>query len=79
MAMFPEVQIRAQAELNSVIGQDRLPTFDDRGQLPYVEAVCKEVMRYHAVVPNGKLFPHNCATVSNATPILFRASSLHSA
>ncbi|KAE9398917.1 cytochrome P450 [Gymnopus androsaceus JB14] len=36
MAMFPEVQIRAQAELNS--------------------AVCKEVMRYHAVVPNG--LPH---------------------
>ncbi|KAE9398795.1 cytochrome P450 [Gymnopus androsaceus JB14] len=56
MAMFPEVQNRAQAELNSVVGQDRLPSFEDRDRLPYVEAVCKEVMRYHAVAPNG--VPH---------------------
>jgi len=56
MAMFPEVQKRAQAELNSVVGQDRLPSFEDRDRLPYVEAVCKEVMRYHAVAPNG--VPH---------------------
>ncbi|KAE9399136.1 cytochrome P450 [Gymnopus androsaceus JB14] len=56
MAMFPEAQKRAQAELNSVTGQDRLPSFEDRDRLPYVEAVCKEVMRYHAVVPNG--LPH---------------------
>ncbi|KAJ3850502.1 cytochrome P450 [Lentinula lateritia] len=56
MAMFPEVQRKAQAELESVIGKDRLPSFEDRDRLTYVEAVCKEVMRYHAVVPNG--LPH---------------------
>jgi len=56
MAMFPEVQKRAQAELSSVIGQDRLPSFEDRDRLPYLDAICKEVMRYHAVVPNG--LPH---------------------
>ncbi|GAV99374.1 cytochrome p450 [Lentinula edodes] len=56
MAMFPEVQRKAQNELESVIGKDRLPSFEDRDRLTYVEAVCKEVMRYHAVVPNG--LPH---------------------
>ncbi|KAJ3859266.1 cytochrome P450 [Lentinula novae-zelandiae] len=56
MAMFPEIQKKAQAELESVIGKDRLPSFEDRDRLTYVEAVCKEVMRYHAVVPNG--LPH---------------------
>lgn len=53
MAMFPEVQQRAQTELDSVIGRDRLPSFEDRDKLPYVESVCKEVMRYHSAVPNG--------------------------
>lgn len=56
MAMFPEIQRKAQAELESVIGKDRLPSFEDRDRLTYVEAVCKEVMRYHAVVPNGEYF-----------------------
>ncbi|KIK55470.1 hypothetical protein GYMLUDRAFT_1018177 [Collybiopsis luxurians FD-317 M1] len=62
MAMFPAVQSRARAEISLVVGQDRLPSFEDRDRLPYVEAVCKEVMRYHAVVPNG--LPH-CTTSDN--------------
>ena len=56
MAMFPAVQKRAREEILSVVGRDRLPSFEDRDRLPYVEAVCKEVMRYHAVVPNGERF-----------------------
>ncbi|KAF9062871.1 cytochrome P450 [Rhodocollybia butyracea] len=60
MAMFPDVQRRAQAELDAVIGHDRLPTFEDRPQLPYIEAMYKELLRYHAVVPNG--LPHCTAS-----------------
>ncbi|KAF5366070.1 hypothetical protein D9757_012379 [Collybiopsis confluens] len=60
MAMFPDAQKRAQEEIISVIGRERLPGFKDRDRLRYVEAVCKEVMRYHSVVPNG--LPHCAAS-----------------
>ncbi|KAF8498600.1 cytochrome P450 [Russula emetica] len=50
------VQRRAQAELDVVVGRDRLPTFDDRPRLPYIEALCKELMRWQMVTPIG--LPH---------------------
>src|SRR6266403_4336806 len=53
LVLFPQVQRRAQAELDAVIGRDRLPTFDDRPRLPYVEALCKELMRWNMVTPIG--------------------------
>ena len=53
MALFPEVQQRAQAELDSVIGRDRLPTLRDRANLPYVSALLLEVYRWKPVVPLG--------------------------
>ncbi|KAI0334559.1 cytochrome P450 [Cubamyces sp. BRFM 1775] len=53
LAMHPEVQRKAQAELDSVIGPDRLPEFSDRDALPYVRAIVKEVVRWHAVAPVG--------------------------
>lgn len=42
----PDVQQRVQDEINSVIDQERLPAFDDRKDLPYLEAVMKECSRY---------------------------------
>jgi cytochrome P450 len=41
----PEVQKKAQEEIDSVIGSDRLPDFSDQGSLPYVNVVLKEVLR----------------------------------
>jgi hypothetical protein len=55
LVLFPQVQRRAQAELDAVIGRDRLPTFDDRPRLPYIEAVCKELMRWQMVTPMGAI------------------------
>lgn len=49
MILFPSVQERAQEELDRVVGRDRLPTFDDRAQLPYVSNVVKESLRWKAV------------------------------
>lgn len=46
MIMFPDVQKKAQAELDSVIGTSRLPTMEDRSKLPYIDACMKEVLRY---------------------------------
>lgn len=55
LALFPEVQRRAQAELDRVVGRDQLPTFDDRPRLPYIEALCKELMRWNMVTPIGTI------------------------
>ncbi|KAG0700269.1 cytochrome P450 [Suillus ampliporus] len=56
MMLYPDVQKRAQAEIEAVIGTDRLPTFEDRTSLPYVEAVLRETLRWHPVFPLG--LPH---------------------
>ena len=46
MLKNPEAQRRAQAEIDRVVGGDRLPTFEDAENLPYVNAVCEEALRY---------------------------------
>jgi cytochrome P450 len=56
MIAFPEVQRRAQAELDTIVGRDRLPTFADAPRLPYVCAVIKEVLRWRPALPLG--LPH---------------------
>ncbi|KAF4473096.1 O-methylsterigmatocystin oxidoreductase [Fusarium albosuccineum] len=56
MTIFPDVQKKAQEEIDRVIGHDRLPTSSDRPSLPYIEATVKEVLRWHPVAPMG--LPH---------------------
>ena len=55
LVSFPRVQRQAQAELDVVIGRDRLPTFDDRPRLPYIEALCRELLRWQMVAPMGTI------------------------
>ncbi len=58
MLKYPEVQRRAQEEVDSVVGKDRLPTFEDREHLPYVRAVCTEILRYvgnHYIIISGMM------------------------
>ncbi|OJZ88736.1 hypothetical protein ASPFODRAFT_713607, partial [Aspergillus luchuensis CBS 106.47] len=56
MVMFPDVQRKAQEEIDMVTECNSLPRFEDRDKLPYLEAVIKEVYRWSVVVPMG--FPH---------------------
>lgn len=56
MVLHPEVQLKAREEIDYVVGDVRLPTAEDRGKLPYIEAVVKEVFRFHPVAPMG--LPH---------------------
>jgi cytochrome P450 len=56
LTLYPEVQKKAQTQIDSVISRDRLPTFEDRSRLPYIEAICKELLRWQVVLPLG--FPH---------------------
>ncbi|KAI5118845.1 hypothetical protein M0805_006164 [Coniferiporia weirii] len=53
MVLNPGVQRRAQEEIDRVIGPDRLPTLDDKPNLPYVNAVCDECLRWQPVTPLG--------------------------
>ena len=79
MVMHPDVQDKAQKELDTVIGHKRLPTFEDRPSLPYINAIVKELVRWHVVAPtgvphatvrddeyNGHLIPGNTMIICNA-------------
>jgi cytochrome P450 len=58
MVLYPEVQARAQEEIDCVIGEglQRFPDWDDRASMPYVDAVVKETLRWFPVVPLGQYF-----------------------
>ncbi|KAH9886935.1 cytochrome P450 [Cubamyces lactineus] len=57
MVLHPEAFKRAQEELDTVIGRTRLPDFDDRDSLPYLECVLREIYRWQCPVPLA--IPHN--------------------
>lgn len=50
MIGYPEVAKKAQAEIDRVVGNEQLPELKDRPDLPYVDGILKEVMRYAALV-----------------------------
>jgi cytochrome P450 len=58
MLAYPETQVRAQAELDAVVGRERLPTFADYPFLPYIRAMVKEILRWKPATPLGG--PHRC-------------------
>ena len=51
MVVNQRAQERAQAEIDVVVGEDRLPTMDDRPLLPYLDAIFRETLRYSPVAP----------------------------
>lgn len=56
LAQQPSVLEKAQAEIDGVTGGTRLPNIADRSRLRYLDALCKEVLRWNAVIPYG--IPH---------------------
>jgi cytochrome P450 len=55
MVLHPDVQSRAVAEINAVCG-GTIPKFEHKPFLPYIEAICREVLRWQPVAPLG--VPH---------------------
>jgi len=51
MALHPEIQKKAQEEIDRVVGNQRLPDFNDRQSMPYSDAIYREVMRIRPVFP----------------------------
>ncbi|KAF9078845.1 cytochrome P450 2 Le.CYP2 [Rhodocollybia butyracea] len=78
ITLHPDVQAKGRAEIDRVIGRTRLPTFEDRKSLPYVESIYREIMRLHPPVPlgishvsteddyyNGYHIPKGCVVIPN--------------
>lgn len=55
--LYPDAVRKVQQEIDDLVGTDRLPTFDDIPNLPYVNAFLMEVMRWRPLVPLG--IPHS--------------------
>ncbi|KAL2828860.1 cytochrome P450 [Aspergillus pseudoustus] len=55
MTLNPDVATKAQDELDRVVGRDRLPTWDDEPNLPYVRAMIKETLRWRPVNKFGMM------------------------
>ncbi|KAI0319659.1 cytochrome P450 [Amylostereum chailletii] len=53
MVLHPECVRKAQEELDHVVGQLRMPTFEDEPSLPYVHALIKETMRWRVITPTA--------------------------
>jgi cytochrome P450 len=77
--LFPEAQRKGQEEIDRVVGRDRLPILADRDQLPYLNAMVKEAMRWHTAGPialphradediiyRGYLIPKGATLMANA-------------
>ncbi|XP_046679618.1 probable cytochrome P450 304a1 isoform X2 [Homalodisca vitripennis] len=58
LLLYPEVQAKVHEEIDRVVGHSRLPNLDDRKNMPYTEAVLREVMRRETLAP--LTLPHRC-------------------
>ncbi|KAJ7434467.1 cytochrome P450 [Mycena latifolia] len=74
MVLHPACQAKAQAELDAVVGTARLPEFEDRDKLPYVEAIFQELFRWNPGVPLA--IPHRCMEDNTYRGMFIPAGSL---
>ncbi|KAF8989842.1 OrdA protein, partial [Hymenopellis radicata] len=59
MILRPDVQAKAQSEIDSVVGRDRLPTLEIATSFRIFGAIVTEVLRWNPVAPLG--FPHTAS------------------
>ncbi|KAL1745669.1 cytochrome P450 [Schizophyllum fasciatum] len=56
VAAHPEVQAKAQDEIDRVVGEGRMPEYKDAEDMPYLRAIIQEAHRFRNIVPLG--LPH---------------------
>jgi hypothetical protein len=76
MLVYPDIQAKAQAEVDRVVGKDRLPELEDAENMPYVQAIASECLRWLPVVPLGTSFEGGVCcmhsmSVLNSCPALY--------
>nr|GAT52524.1 cytochrome P450 [Mycena chlorophos] len=86
MALYPAVQRKAQMEIDSLLGLSEpgsaIPTFEQKGSLPYIEAIFREVLRWRPILPlslphatstedayNGYYIPKGATAILNVWPM----------
>ncbi|KAI0321920.1 cytochrome P450 [Amylostereum chailletii] len=94
MTLYPDVQRKAQAEIDAVLYSDssRLPGLQDRDDLPYIDALTKEVLRWNSVAPvaiphrliqddnhDGYFFPKGSIIIANVWNMLRNEDTYHNA
>ncbi|KAJ8036768.1 Cytochrome P450 1A1 [Holothuria leucospilota] len=83
LVQYPEIQAKVAAEVDKVVGRDRLPSLADRENLPYTTATLYEIMRYSSIVPLS--VPHATSkdveiggyTIPEGTWVLVNLYSMH--
>jgi hypothetical protein len=65
---YPDIQAKAHAELDRVVGRNRLPTVEDEKNLPYIHAIIK--------VRASSNFPLNLLHVDQQSLSIHRRSSV---
>ncbi|OJJ81483.1 cytochrome P450 monooxygenase fmaG [Aspergillus glaucus CBS 516.65] len=58
MGLYQDVQRKAQEEINRILGPNKIPSYTDHENLPYIDALVKETLRWHPVAP--MVIPHMC-------------------
>ncbi|KAG1883221.1 cytochrome P450 [Suillus subluteus] len=51
MVLHPDIQEKAHRLIETVVGTKRLPMFQDRPLLPYIDAILRECLWWHPVLP----------------------------
>ncbi len=51
MVSHPEIQERAQRDIERITGGQRLPDYGDQKSLPYIQAIIREVLRWKPITP----------------------------
>ena len=83
MAMYPDIQRRVQAEIDSVVPEGRLPSLQDRSKLVYTEAVMCEVFRWATILPFAlahavsETFDYQGYTFPKKTLLLYNVWGVH--
>lgn len=53
MVLFPEAKVKAQKEIDALIGLDRMPNLEDQTRLPFITRVVQETLRWLPATPLG--------------------------
>ncbi|KAM6423677.1 cytochrome P450 2W1-like [Liasis olivaceus] len=83
MMKYPEIQRKVQEEIQSVLGSECLPVYEDRKRMPFTNATIHEVQRFASVVPQfprctsvdtyfqGYFIPKGTAVIPSLTSSLY--------